>query len=258
MRKNPGVAAVLSFFFSGLGQIYNGQIGKGLLFISAQTVSLFLMFILIGFITSPIIWIWGMVDAYRTAERINHERDPEEEDSEAEIVPVSHLSGKKCRHCHKNLVYPMEIKHDYCNRCIGIAGASAKDDFIEGLTLREEKETLVLDDDLGEAIDRAGKELQLDLGDEKPMFLDEEEPPEAGKVRRGTETRQPRSLQKPDWVTKEENAPEEKKKTVWKKPESPKRSAPKPASRRFANREEYERWREEQMRVAQAKHEGQA
>jgi len=28
--KNPGVAAVLSFFFSGLGQIYNGQILKGI------------------------------------------------------------------------------------------------------------------------------------------------------------------------------------------------------------------------------------
>lgn len=30
--KNPGVAAVLSFFWTGLGQIYNGRIGKGLLF----------------------------------------------------------------------------------------------------------------------------------------------------------------------------------------------------------------------------------
>lgn len=27
--KNPGLAAVLSFFFMGLGQIYNGQIAKG-------------------------------------------------------------------------------------------------------------------------------------------------------------------------------------------------------------------------------------
>jgi TM2 domain-containing membrane protein YozV len=27
--KNPGLAAVLSFFISGLGQIYNGQIAKG-------------------------------------------------------------------------------------------------------------------------------------------------------------------------------------------------------------------------------------
>src|SRR5665647_1415963 len=29
-RKNPGVAAVLSFFWAGLGQIYNGQLAKGI------------------------------------------------------------------------------------------------------------------------------------------------------------------------------------------------------------------------------------
>lgn len=31
--KDPGIAAVLSFFVTGLGQIYNGQIGKGILYI---------------------------------------------------------------------------------------------------------------------------------------------------------------------------------------------------------------------------------
>jgi TM2 domain-containing membrane protein YozV len=30
MKKNPGVAAFLSFFWPGLGQIYNGQIAKGI------------------------------------------------------------------------------------------------------------------------------------------------------------------------------------------------------------------------------------
>jgi TM2 domain-containing membrane protein YozV len=29
-KKNPGVAAILSFFWPGLGQIYNGQIAKGI------------------------------------------------------------------------------------------------------------------------------------------------------------------------------------------------------------------------------------
>jgi TM2 domain-containing membrane protein YozV len=69
--KNPGVAAVLSFFITGLGQIYNGQIVKGVLFIIIQAINALLMYVLIGFITFPIFWIWGMVDAYRTAERIN-------------------------------------------------------------------------------------------------------------------------------------------------------------------------------------------
>jgi TM2 domain-containing membrane protein YozV len=69
--KNPGVAAVLSFFITGLGQIYNGQIAKGVLFIIIQGINVLLMYIVIGFITFPIFWIWGMVDAYRTAEKIN-------------------------------------------------------------------------------------------------------------------------------------------------------------------------------------------
>ncbi|WP_084675061.1 zinc ribbon domain-containing protein [Hippea jasoniae] len=69
--KNPGLAAVLSFLFTGLGQIYNGQIGKGIIFIVMYSISIALMFVVVGFVTTPILWIWGMVDAYKTAERIN-------------------------------------------------------------------------------------------------------------------------------------------------------------------------------------------
>ncbi|WP_096199226.1 hypothetical protein [Bacillus sp. FJAT-45350] len=71
--KNPGLAAVLSFFFAGLGQIYNGQIGKGIAFIVAYFISALLMFVIIGFITTPILWIWGMIDAHKQAEAINAE-----------------------------------------------------------------------------------------------------------------------------------------------------------------------------------------
>jgi len=71
--KNPAVATILSFFFMGLGQIYNGQIGKGILFLVAYIISLLLMFILIGLITTPILWIWGMIDANNSAKRINEE-----------------------------------------------------------------------------------------------------------------------------------------------------------------------------------------
>jgi TM2 domain-containing membrane protein YozV len=69
--KNPGLAAVLSFFWMGLGQIYNGQIGKGILFMVMYGFSFLLMFILIGFITTPIMFIYGIWDAYSSAEKIN-------------------------------------------------------------------------------------------------------------------------------------------------------------------------------------------
>ena len=69
--KNPGVAAVLSFFICGLGQIYNGQILKGLIMMICYFIAWLLVYVLIGFIIVPVLWIWGMFDAYRTAERLN-------------------------------------------------------------------------------------------------------------------------------------------------------------------------------------------
>ena len=72
-QKNPGLAAVLSFFFMGLGQIYNGQIGKGMIFIILYAISVALMFVLVGFVTTPILWIWGIVDAHKSAKKINEE-----------------------------------------------------------------------------------------------------------------------------------------------------------------------------------------
>ena len=75
--KNPGVATVLSFFFMGLGQIYNGQIAKGIIFIVIYAISIFLMTLIIGFITTPILWIWGMVDANRSAKEINKQMGTE-------------------------------------------------------------------------------------------------------------------------------------------------------------------------------------
>lgn len=69
--KNSGVAAVLSFFICGLGQIYNGQILKGLIMMGCYFIAWLLVYVLIGFIIVPILWIWGMYDAYQTAERMN-------------------------------------------------------------------------------------------------------------------------------------------------------------------------------------------
>ena len=67
--KNPGAAAVLSALFPGLGQIYNGQTGKGLLFMIAEISSIAAM--PIGLLPFFLIWIWGIIDAYQTAEKIN-------------------------------------------------------------------------------------------------------------------------------------------------------------------------------------------
>ena len=71
--KNSGLAAVLSFLLPGLGQMYNGEIGKGVLILIVQAVNFALTLIVIGFITGPIVLIWAVYDAYKTAERINQQ-----------------------------------------------------------------------------------------------------------------------------------------------------------------------------------------
>ena len=70
-EKNPALAAILSFFFMGLGQAYNGEIAKAVVFVILYAISIFLTFFIIGFVTTPILWIWCMVDAYRSSQRMN-------------------------------------------------------------------------------------------------------------------------------------------------------------------------------------------
>lgn len=72
--KSSGIAVILSFFIPGLGQIYNGQIGKGILFIIIGFILALSMIVLIGFVLYPIFWIYNMYDAYKTAEGINLEQ----------------------------------------------------------------------------------------------------------------------------------------------------------------------------------------
>jgi TM2 domain-containing membrane protein YozV len=69
--KNPSVSVVLSFFITGLGQIYNGQIAKGIMLLVLMAISLGLMLAVIGWITTPILWVFGMIDAYNSARKIN-------------------------------------------------------------------------------------------------------------------------------------------------------------------------------------------
>lgn len=54
-QKNPGLAAELSFFISGLGQIYNGQILKGIITIAVQVINAVLIMIFVGYNTGFIV-----------------------------------------------------------------------------------------------------------------------------------------------------------------------------------------------------------
>lgn len=67
-QKNPVLAAILSLIIVGLGQIYNGQTVKGIIFFLAAVI---IGLTGIGLIISFIIWLYAMYDAYNTAQQIN-------------------------------------------------------------------------------------------------------------------------------------------------------------------------------------------
>ena len=67
-EKNPVLALILSLLIVGLGQVYNGQTVKGLIFF---IVAVIIGFTGIGLIISFLIWLYAMYDAYNTAQRIN-------------------------------------------------------------------------------------------------------------------------------------------------------------------------------------------
>ncbi|KMO12172.1 GYF domain-containing protein [Methylobacterium platani] len=62
--KSPGIALVLSLVICGIGQMYNGQVAKGILMLLG---SILLWLVMLGWI----VWIWSMIDAYQTAKAIN-------------------------------------------------------------------------------------------------------------------------------------------------------------------------------------------
>lgn len=94
-KRNPGLAAVLSFVFNGLGQLYNGQIRKGLVIIFISSLSMLILIVgsiligfwlvgkivflkwlfagialfLIGLIFICILGIYSIVDAFKVAQK---------------------------------------------------------------------------------------------------------------------------------------------------------------------------------------------
>ena len=69
--KSPELAIFLSFLHAGWGQIYNGQIAKGVVLMIIQFVNYLLMFVLIGFPLAFATWLYSMWDANNVARGFN-------------------------------------------------------------------------------------------------------------------------------------------------------------------------------------------
>jgi TM2 domain-containing membrane protein YozV len=69
--RSPAASVVLSVFIPGLGSMVNGHVGTGVAILVLNLLGLLLTLVLIGIPIMIGTWIWGLVDAYRSAQRWN-------------------------------------------------------------------------------------------------------------------------------------------------------------------------------------------
>lgn len=71
-KKSEGLALLLSLIITGLGHIYIGKTDKGVALLIVQIVCLVVgAFLLIPWIVSVVLWIYGMYDSYVMAKDYN-------------------------------------------------------------------------------------------------------------------------------------------------------------------------------------------
>jgi TM2 domain-containing membrane protein YozV len=71
--KSPAVSVLLSVFIPGLGSMVNGNVGVGVAILMLNIVGWILAIALIGIPLAIGTWIWGLADAYQSAQRWNRE-----------------------------------------------------------------------------------------------------------------------------------------------------------------------------------------
>ena len=73
LKVEPTIACILSIFVTGLGQMLNGQLEKGLILLIGGYIFVFAISLLtcgIGAISAPILIVFSALDAYKCAQRL--------------------------------------------------------------------------------------------------------------------------------------------------------------------------------------------
>jgi TM2 domain-containing membrane protein YozV len=67
---SPGIAALISFFLTGGGQVYNGQTGKGITLLMAAICLGLISYGILG----GVIWVITLIDAICVGNKLNQGR----------------------------------------------------------------------------------------------------------------------------------------------------------------------------------------
>ncbi|HET7277014.1 MAG TPA: hypothetical protein VFJ22_02970 [Dermatophilaceae bacterium] len=71
--KNTALATIASFFVPGLGSLIIGRAGWGIAILVAYVLAWVSMLAVVGLLLVPLVWVWGMLDAYLGAQKWNRE-----------------------------------------------------------------------------------------------------------------------------------------------------------------------------------------
>lgn len=74
--KVPVVAGLLGLCIPGLGQIYNGQVSKAVIFLMIWLFTFLMWLFLIGLLLTPLWMLLSGYDAYKCATLINEGEEP--------------------------------------------------------------------------------------------------------------------------------------------------------------------------------------
>lgn len=76
-HKNIYIALILSFFLSGIGSVYAGNVKKGLILFAARILLVFIgVFLNIFLVFSMILWAFSFYEAYRDVQIANGHNNP--------------------------------------------------------------------------------------------------------------------------------------------------------------------------------------
>jgi len=121
-EESAGFVTALSALCPGLGQIYNGRIMRGILFVIMAVIVIIsgaLTMPIIGFIILPLFWICNIYDAYRITKQINNCAKFEAVQLKQSIVRETMLKEMEitkvsCSHCSQLIDDSVDICPNCC------------------------------------------------------------------------------------------------------------------------------------------------